>query len=434
MTPDREGPGKLPAPGRTYHDLAAASPAARAEMVLRLIEEHPGGRLELPARDGVPAALDGVDLSGPALAGLRGESPGPAPWWDAGRGAAALGHAVLRGAALTQANLQAADLGGADLRQALLRGASLQGARLEEAELQGADLAGADLRGAALGGARLVGAMLEDANLGGASLRFVDGTGTVFEKADLRGADLWGARLPEAVLAGADLRGAALAEADLRGADLSGADLRDATLGQADLRGARLRGADLRGAVLARAQLGGADLRDARLQGLVLSDCDLTHVRLSGAEVEKAQFRQEQLGGALGEELAGEYEEARRGYLALERHFTALGDFDAVSWAYRKKRRMQKLGARDRALAARARGAWRGAAAGYAQYLGDQLAEWLSDYGESVPRVLGCMLGVYLLFFALYGLTGAVVRVESTPAGVSRLSITHNPGSSTRSR
>jgi uncharacterized protein YjbI with pentapeptide repeats len=419
IAPNNAESEKYQAPAQAYERLATASPLERTELVLRLIEQHPQGRLELPARDGLQAVLDGADLSRSSLEGRMAQAPVGAPWWDAERRGAGLRRADLRGAGLSLVNLQAADLAESDLRQALLRGANLQGARLEEANLQGADLAGADLRGAVLSGSELGGAMLEDANLLGASLRFVHGAGAVFETANLQGADLWGARLEGAVLAGADLRNATLAEADLRGADLTGADLRGAALGQADLRGARLQGADLRGAILTRVNFEGAVLKDAKLQGMVLSDCNLTHVHVSGAAIDKSQFRREQLGDAIGEELAGRHEEARLGYLALERYFSDLGDPDAVSWAYRKRRRMQKRAAWEKARAARD---WRGAAAWYAKYTGDQLTEWLSDYGESAPRVLGCMLGVYLLFLLLYALTGSVVRVTYTPTGeVSRV-------------
>ena len=403
--------------GQSYEKLDAASPIERVELVLRLIEEHPQSRLELPARGASQAVLDGIDMSEPALEGQRGQAGPSALWWDAVRRGVNLRRADLRGAGLSLANLSAADLAEADLRKAVLRGANLHGARLEEAKLQGADLAGADLRGAVLGGADLGGAMLEDANLQGASLRFVHGQGAVLESANLQTADLWGARLEGAVLTGADLKNAILAEADLRGADLTGADLRGALLGQADLRGARLQGADLRGANLTRVNLEGAVLKDAKLQGTVLSDCNLTHVHVSGADFDKAQFRREQLGNAIGEELAGQFEEARRGYLALERHFIDLGDSDAISWAYRKRRRMQKRVAWEEARTARARGEWRGAGAWYGTYVGDQLTEWLSDYGESAPRVLGCLLAVYLVFLLLYALTGSVVRVTYSPTG-----------------
>jgi uncharacterized protein YjbI with pentapeptide repeats len=420
-TPKRDESTNYQVAGQVYEKLAAATQAEKAEVVLRLIEGHPQGRLELPTRDGLQAVLGGLDLSRQALKGRPAQIPAGAPWWDAERCGAVLRRADLRGADLSLANLQTADLAESDLRQARLRGANLQGARLEEANLQGADLAGADLRGAALGGADLGGTMFEDANLQGASLRFVHGSGAILETANLQGADLWGARLEGGILTGADLQKAVLAEADLRGADLTGADLRDAVLGQADLRGARLQGADLRGAILTRVNFEGAVLKDAKLQGLVLSDCNLTHVHVSGTAIDKTQFRREQLGDAIGEELAGQYEEAKRGYLALERHFSELGDSDAVSWAYRKRRQMQKRAAWEEARAARSRRDWRGAAAWYTKYAGDQVTEWLSDYGESVPRVLRCMLVVYFLFLLLYGLTGSVVRVEYTPTGLSRV-------------
>jgi hypothetical protein len=167
--------------------------------------------------------------------------------------------------------------------------------------------------------------------------------------------------------------------------------------------------------------LEGATLKDTKLQGISLSTCNITHIRLSGAWLEKTRFTQEQLGGALGEELAGEYEEARRGYLALERNFAELGDPDAASWAYRKKRRMQKLATWQQARAARARRHWRLAARLYAQYGSDQFVEWLCDYGESIGRVLASLVVVYGLFTLLYGLTGSVVRLEETPAGVVRV-------------
>jgi uncharacterized protein YjbI with pentapeptide repeats len=141
--------------GQLYERLAAATQSERAEVVLRLIEGHPQGRLELPTHDGLHAVLDGLDLSGAALESRPTLIPAGAPWWDADRRGAVLRRADLRGAGLSLANLQAADLAESDLRQARLRGANLQGARLEETNLKGADLAGADLRGAVLGGADL---------------------------------------------------------------------------------------------------------------------------------------------------------------------------------------------------------------------------------------------------------------------------------------
>jgi uncharacterized protein YjbI with pentapeptide repeats len=305
-------------------------------------------------------------------------------------------------------------------------GADLQGALLEEVDLAGAELAGARLRGAILGNASLRGAMLEDADLRDAVLRFADLCEAVLEGARLQGADLWGARLERATLAGADLRGAGVAEGILRGADLTGADLRGAYLGRADLRGAVLRGANLEGAELAGANLQGAVLSEGKLRDVDLSSCDLAHIRLGGAWLDRTRLRQQQLGGAVEEEPAGEYDAASSGYLALERNFAALGDPDAARWAFGKKRRMQKLAARANARSAWVAGRWGEAAQWSAAYAGDQFFEWLSNYGESVPRVLVSMVLLYALFALLYGLTGSVVRVVDTPNGPDKV-VTRNP-------
>jgi uncharacterized protein YjbI with pentapeptide repeats len=307
-----------------------------------------------------------------------------------------------------------------------LRGADLRGAVLERANLRGADLAGADLRGAALGEADLRDALLEDAKCQDAGLRFADLRGAVVENADLRGADLWGGVLEGAGLARADLRGAVLEEANLQGADLTHVNLQGATLGQADLRRARLCGVNLQGAVLGGANLDGAVLTDTRLQGVDLSRCRVARVHLAGAWLERTRLRQDQLGDALGEELEGRYEQARLGYLALERNFVELGDPRAASWAYRKRRRMEKLQAREQAGAARAARQWGTAAGWYARYAGDQAVEWLCDYGESITRVLLALAGVFLVFALVYGLTDGVLRTTQTPAGPVTAP-THNP-------
>ena len=60
------------------------------------------------------------------------------------------------------------------------------------------------------------------------------------------------------------------------------------------------------------------------------------------------------------------------------------------------------------------------------QYTADQLVEWISDYGESVPRVLASLLTLYLFFMAIYGVTGSVVRLHDSPTGRSE-SVTHDP-------
>jgi uncharacterized protein YjbI with pentapeptide repeats len=392
--------GPFPAGRETYERLAAATPAERTKILIALIEEHPQGRLELPAQDGLHAVLDEIDLSPKAIENA-GERLAGSPWWDAELQAFCLRHADLRGASLRKANLGSACLEHATLQEAQMGQANLQAARLDGADLRHADMAGVNLASAALGGADLCESMLEEANMEGTSLRFAKLQKAVLEQAILRQADLWGANLEGAVLTNADLRGACLTETHLRGADLTGADLREAQLGRTDLREALL--------------------RDARLQGVDLSHCEIGHVHLSGARLEETRFEREQLGGAIGEDLAGVPVLARKGYLALERAFEEQGDHDAACWAYRKRRRMQKRVALQEARAARAAGRFWRAIKSYILYGSDQAVEWICDYGESIPRVLGSLVVLYLFFTILYGLTDSVVREVETPAGVVKV-------------
>jgi uncharacterized protein YjbI with pentapeptide repeats len=398
-TTPRCAPGDgLPRPAELCAWLTDATPAERTEMVLRLIAAHPQERLDLEQDSGELVILSGIDLSPAALQARQPQSSAAwAPWWCPNRQGANLQGAQLPRAHLLRADLANADLRQANLQQAVLRQANLQGALLEGANLQGADLVGANLQDAVLGEAQLQGALLEDTNLQHATLRFAQLQGAVLEHADLQQADCWGAHLEQATLARANLRGAVLEEAYLQGADLAEANLQDAIV----------RGTHLEGAVL----------QEARLDGLLLSQCHIAHIHLRGARLEGVQMQQEQLGGALGEELAGDYGAARQGYLALEHHFTRVGDPEAARWAYRKKRRMQKRTARQRGRAALRTHHWWTAAQQYGTYSSDQLAEWLCDYGESIPRVLGTLLLVFVLFTLLYGVLGSVIKVVETPNG-----------------
>jgi len=304
-------PADVKAPEDVYVRLERATPEEKATIVRELVDAHPDGRLVLPLRGGRRADLREATLAG-----------------------AHLGSADLRGADLRKADLAGATLGEADLA----------GAVLEGTDLRGADLAAASLRAAALGEANLQGALLEDADLQDAGLRFANLSEAALEGAHLERADLWGTTLDGAILTGATLTGARIGEASLRGADLTGADLRDVDLGRADLEGARLTGANLRGAALDGARLRDAVLSEARLQDLDLSTCDIAHIHVGAARLDETRLRRDQLGGAIGEELAGDYDAAATGYLALERNFAGLGDPDAGRWAYGKKRRMQKRG------------------------------------------------------------------------------------------
>ncbi len=380
-------------PADAYARLEEATPEERAAMTQQLIADHPQGRLDLPARAGQGANLVGVALPGETLR-----------------------KAHLPGANLHGANLSGAALGQADLTNAVL----------EKADLHDADLAGATLRGAALGEANLQGALLEEANLQDAGLRFANLRGAALESADLRRADLWGVTLDDADLAGADLTDAHLGESTLRGANFVGATLRGAALGKADLTGARLSGADLRGADLGGATLREAKLDGAQLQEVDLSTCDIAHIALGGAQLSRTLLRRDGLGGAIGEEVAAAYNDAATGYLALERNFADLGDLDAARWAYGKKRRMQKRAVRAAATAALEARQWGTAAGRVAAYVGDEAAEWLCDYGESVPRVLRALVVAYLAFTLFYGVTGSVVRVTGDILHPVRLT-THNP-------
>lgn len=314
----------------------------------------------------------------------------------------------LRSLNLANARLTGVQLSGADLRHAILSHAILASsdcshAVLEEADLEGADLAGANLQEAKLGGANLSEALLDEANLSHASLRFAQLKESFLEHASLEGADLWGARMHGASLARAAMRGALLHEADLSGADLTRADLRDANLERANCEGATFNQADLRCA-----NLQGVNFRNAKLQGTQLSDLDLTeceisHVWLSDAVLDNTKLHVEQINGVVGEELAAEYAQAQRAYHALERNFQQLGIPEAASWAYRRKRRMQKLDARKKGK--------------HLAYVADQLVEWVCDYGESIGRVMLSMMAVYIGFALLYGVTGSVMHVEQTAHG-----------------
>ncbi len=400
----KQNPRSEPGSNGLYQTLQTAEPAARTRLALAVLGAHPDGRLELGASEGQRPMLDGINLS-PDHLREQFQAGGTRPrWWH---------------------DRQAIDLRRADLRGASLRKANLQHAVLEEADLADADLAGAHLQGANLSEANLQGVLLEDADLRKAVLRFAHARGSVLEGAQLQGADLWGIDMQTADLCGADLQGAVLEEANLEGADLSHTDLRGAVLRRANLKDANLTGADLRGALLGGANLQAATLCDAQVQELELTGCNLTHVRTCGSRLERTRLDQDQLGGAIGEEVHAEYGRARKGYLVLERNFYDLGDHDAGRWAYLRRRRMEKWEALHHARAAWSQRHRLSAARAALKYFGDTLVEWVCNYGESVSRVLGTFVAVYLLFMLLYGVTGTVLRVQLAPEGAISTPTTH---------
>ena len=389
---------------------AEANPAA-TEALLRFADpQHGGGDEPLPA-------FDGADLS---AAGLGSRVQGAA-WWDTKRGGVRLEACRLAGASLRGANLSGADLAGADLSKAACSGITLRDARLEEANLREADLIGGVLTEVDAGEADFGGALLEDVSLRSARLRFADFTGAIMDGADVSGADLWGARLLEVEAQRADFRGARLDEAQLNDADLTSADLTGASLRRANLSGACLRGAILRDAALDGANLDEADLSGAILPHVALTSCSLRQVRFAGAWLERTRMQAHQLGGATGEEIAGDFEAAREGYIVLEQNFRTLGSADDASWAFRRRRRMGKRLHAQRARIALGQrevgAAWRPGLL----WLADVASEWVCDYGESVLRVLRAFLVVLVGFAAVYWLSGCLEPREAASAARFRM-------------
>jgi uncharacterized protein YjbI with pentapeptide repeats len=335
------------------------------EEILKLIEENGGPEgLDLSGKD-----LSDIDLSREAIEGelgkVRARAPDEIPVW--------------------------------------FRKQSEWGINLEYVNLREADLVYANLQRAFLGGADLQGADLGDANLQGADLWF----------ANLQRAHLVSANLQRADLVSANLQGAILVEADLQGARLLGANLQEADLWDANLQEADLVQANLHGAAL-----GGA-----KLQGTFFSG-----VRLDHTEMDRGS-----LGPAVGEELAGDYPRARDAYLRLKQNFDNLGDYSASSWAYQKERQMEKACNapwRTRGIYGQAElgdtserraPAWHPRVWWFyirhnLKWLSDWVVEYLCGYGESLPRVLGCMLLVILGFAAYYQVSHAVVTSSQDAA------------------
>ncbi len=108
MTPDPRPPVGNAFPSEALQLLAAAAPADKALLVLRLVEAHPEGRLELGASGDAGAALAEVDLSRDVLRAGRLPQAAAAPWWDDALQAPSLRKADLRGANLRRANFRGA--------------------------------------------------------------------------------------------------------------------------------------------------------------------------------------------------------------------------------------------------------------------------------------------------------------------------------------
>jgi uncharacterized protein YjbI with pentapeptide repeats len=270
--------------------------------------------------------------------------------------------------------------------------------------------------GAALDGADLRGANLTDANLQGARLWAANLENAQLTAANLQQGDLWRA----------NLKGAALGNANLQGVVLNRANLQNCFLWHANLQRAVLQGADLRGAELEGTNLAKADLRTADLQEVTLLNCNLEHIYISGARLARTRLRRQQLGERIGEEVGGDCEAARQGYLVLKRNFNELGDYGAASWAHGRERRMEKACDLRQARAALVEGKWRVVIARTVHFASYQLVEWLSDYGESISRVVVSLLVLVGFFMLIYAVTGGVLVALQVPGGTIRQP-TRNP-------
>lgn len=448
MIETNEGPNGLDLSGKVLRGIDLSRETIQAELA-RLREEDPEAEPVWVSSEREPFGTGGINLE---LANLQGAWLGCANLQGA-----YLGGADLHGAHLECADLQRAHLANANLQEARLDKAKLQNADLR-ADLQGADLLRADLQNACLRGAELQRANLAVTNLQGADLRRANFQGACLVEANLQGAYLGDANLQGVRLSRANLQGAELRVADLQGAGLVDTKLQGADLWFANLQGAWLAHANLKGANLVRADLqeahlGGTNLQDANLGYAHLEKVDFfTSGSLEGAYfydafLDDTRLRRKQLGRAIGEELAGRYDEARDVYLRLKRNFDDLGDYAASAWAYQKERQMEKacnapwrargtygeteLGDtadverpepwfrvrapsdtfEHRAPAWHPR-VWLFYARHTLKWLSDWFVEYLCGYGESIWRVLFWMFASFFGFAAYYWRIGGVWVVK----------------------
>lgn len=357
-----------------------------------------------PEAKGEGLHFDGADVSRSGI----GDSAESHPAWNASMEGLRLSGRSMPRASFRRANLARADLAGADLSGADGSGVNLTSASVEGVRLAGADLIGAVFTGANGGEADFSQALLEDAKFESCSLRFANFTDAIMDGADLASADLWGARLDRATAERANLENARLDESYMGATELTGANLRGATLRRARMAAAILRDADLRGAVLDGADLAGADLRRAVLPNVSLASCTLTHASFAGAWLDRTRMQAAALGGMVGEEKRGDLDGAVDSYLVLEGNFRSLSMRDDESWCYRRRRRVQKRVNLKRCLELFHKREFMPSITAGARYVGDAIAEWLCDYGDSLLRVVRAFFTTLLVFSLTYWLTGSL--------------------------
>ncbi len=187
---------------------------------------------------------------------------------------------------------------------------------------------GINLRGAHLEEAKFTSANLDGANLSLASLKR---------------AFFFNARVDNVSFVRCNAEQVSLLYTSAREAGFQNARLVDASLMATDFRESQFDGANLQEARLLNSHLEGLDFRLADLRGAMLH----------GARLEKTKMHPGSLGRSVGEELVASgkqerhytisYFEAADVYLDLKANFSALGYYDAVSWAYVKERQMEKM-------------------------------------------------------------------------------------------
>lgn len=158
-------------------------------------------------------------------------------------------------------NFKGVSLRGIDLSGLNLMSANFVEADLSEANLSGANLFKADLSRASLIMAKLNDAELTGANLSNANLEDAQGERIGLGLAILKNANLFNMTLTDATLTKTDLT-----EADLCHANLSRARMRESILIKTNCSGADLRGADLSRSNISGAKFNNADLRDTLLR------------------------------------------------------------------------------------------------------------------------------------------------------------------------
>jgi uncharacterized protein YjbI with pentapeptide repeats len=318
--------------------------------------------------------------------------------------------------------LMSINLRGANLRGANLRGAILVDAHLEEADLQEANLDEVKLQRAHLEQANLTGAHLQDANLRKAGFE-----GAKLESAHLEDANLLEANLDQAFLREAHLDRGTLSGAHLDKVNLKGACLRGAMLWGVHLNESKLSGANLEGANLSKANLEGSDLRGVNLIDANLIGANLEWAKLSGAFLNGSQITRETFGQAIGEELDGDWHNAKEIYLILKNNFEQNGRYSDASWAYRKERLMEKRESWEGAGEAFKERRWRAVISNSSKAISDQLVELVCDYGEGIWRVIASLFFLWLFFAVIYGIVAGVWGPWQETANSRIRDITRNP-------